>query len=71
MKKKPPGCCQKSAAILEKGIQWMMNTGADDGNWRYSALTLLAANDPTNPNNAARQTKAHAELRQLILSPET
>ena len=66
-----PYNCPKSAAILEKGIQWMVNTNADDGNWRYSALTLLAANDPANPNNAARQAKATTELRQLILSPET
>jgi uncharacterized repeat protein (TIGR02543 family) len=65
-----PYNCPKSAAILEKGIQWMMNTNANDGNWRYSALTLLAANDPNNPNNAARQAKAAADARQLILTPE-
>ena len=66
-----PYDCPKSAAILEKGIQWMMNTNANDGNWRYSALTLLAANDPNNPNNVARQTKATTDSRQLILTPET
>ncbi len=66
-----PYNCPKSASILEKGLQWMMNTNADDGNWRYSALTLLAANDPNKANNAARQTKARNEIRQLILSPAT
>ena len=64
-----PYNCPKSAAILEKGIQWMMNTNANDNNWRYSALNLLAANDPTNPNNAARQAKAATDVRQLILTP--
>ena len=66
-----PYNCPKSAAILEKGLQYMMNTNANDGNWRFSAMTLLAANDPANPNNAARQAKATTELRQLILSPAT
>ncbi len=64
-----PYACPKSAAILEKGLQYMMATNASDGNWRYSALTLLAANDTANPNNAARQAKAATEMRGLILSP--
>jgi autotransporter-associated beta strand protein len=66
-----PYSCPKSAAILEKGLQNMMNTGATDGNWRFSGLTLMAGNDPSNPNNAARQAKAAYEIRQLILPAAT
>ena len=55
-----PYNCPKSAAILEMGLQKMMATESC-GQYSFGTLALLAADDPSNPNNAARQTRARNE----------
>ena len=58
----------KSAAVLEKGLDAITAETATDG-WNFSKLiTLVAGNDPTNPDNAARMTLAQQEAHSLILS---
>ena len=61
-----PYSCPKSAKILEEGIQAIMTTGETAGAYSLGTLSLLAANNPANPNNAARQARAQAEARALI-----
>ena len=61
-----PYNCPKSAKILEEGLQAIMTTGETAGAYSLGTLSLLAANDTANPNNAARQTRAQAEARALI-----
>ncbi len=64
-----PYNCPKSAAVLEKGLDAIMAQGGSDG-WKFSLITLLAGNDPSNPNNAARMARAQQEAYALILTPE-
>ena len=64
-----PYNCPKSAAILEKGLAAIMAGGESDGN-NFSLITLLAGNDPSNPDNAARMARAQQEAHELILTPE-
>ncbi|MBT8038211.1 MAG: InlB B-repeat-containing protein, partial [Verrucomicrobiae bacterium] len=64
-----PYNCPKSAAVLEKGLDAVMASGAKD-NWNFSLLALLAGNDPANPDNAARMVRAQQEAHALILPPE-
>jgi autotransporter-associated beta strand protein len=61
-----PYNCPKSAKILEEGLQAIMATGETAGEYSLGTLSLLAANDTANPNNAARQARAQAEARALI-----
>jgi autotransporter-associated beta strand protein len=61
-----PYNCPKSAKILEEGIQAIMTMGETAGAYSLGTLSLLAANNSINPNNAARQTRAQAEARALI-----
>ncbi len=60
-----PYNCPKSTQILEKGLQYIM-AGETAGRYSLGTLSLLAGNDPANPNNAARQARAQAEARALI-----
>ncbi|PXA05145.1 hypothetical protein DDZ13_04070 [Coraliomargarita sinensis] len=64
-----PYNCPKSAAVLEKGLDAIMAVGATDST-KFSLVTLLAGNDPTNPDNAARMTRVQQEIQELILTPE-
>lgn len=61
-----PYQCAKSAIILEQGLKETM-ANQDEGVWSLNSLPLLAANDPANPANAARQAKAREWARKLIL----
>lgn len=64
-----PYNCPKSVKILEEGLQYIM-TGTNETAGRYSfgTLSLLAANNPADTNNAARLTRAQTEARALIPS---
>jgi len=62
-----PYNCPKSAAILELGLNHDVAHASPDG-YAFIALSMMAADDPSNPNNAARQALAQAEARKLILS---
>ncbi|HSP42785.1 MAG TPA: DUF6288 domain-containing protein, partial [Luteolibacter sp.] len=63
-----PYNCPKSAAILEKGIDHIMNHVTGTGYGGFGTTVLLAANDPLHPDNAARQARAQAEAYQLNLT---
>ncbi|WP_158279859.1 Ig-like domain-containing protein [Coraliomargarita sinensis] len=65
-----PYNCLKSAAILEKGIEYIMNNVTDTGYGGFAPTVLLAANDPANPDNAARQARAQAEAYELNLTQD-
>jgi methionine-rich copper-binding protein CopC len=65
-----PYNCAKSAAILEKGIDHIMNHVTGAGYGGFGTTVLLAANDPSNPDNAARQARAQAEAYQLNLTQQ-
>jgi len=62
-----PYNCPKSAAILEKGLDAVMANGGTD-NFKFSLVTLLAGNDPSNPDNIARMARAQQEAHELILT---
>jgi hypothetical protein len=62
-----PYNCPKSAAILEKDLQHIM-ANETAGLFSLGTLTLLAADDPSNPNNAARQARAQAEIQAILPS---
>ncbi len=64
-----PYQCPKSAKILELGLDHAYAHG-DAGYAGTSALVFLAANDPKNPKNKARQLKAREHIREAILSKE-
>ncbi|PXA04418.1 hypothetical protein DDZ13_07760 [Coraliomargarita sinensis] len=61
-----PYNCAKSAAILENGLDYIM-ANEDAGKFSMAALALLAANDPSNPKNAARQSQAQTYATSLIV----
>ena len=65
-----PYACPKSALILEEGLQAIM-AGETAGRYSFGTLALLAGNDPNNPLNAARQTRAQTEARAMILNAAT
>ena len=60
-----PYDCPKSALILQQGLQSIM-AGETAGNYSFGTITLLAANNPADPNNAARMTRARNEVRALV-----
>jgi len=61
--------CPKTAAIIDKALNVIMTGIESNDGWNFNALALLAANDPTHPDNAARQAKAAELVQSLILSP--
>jgi autotransporter-associated beta strand protein len=63
-----PFNCPKSAAILEKGVNYIMSSEPGSGYGGFGANVLMAVNDPSNPNNAARQARAQTEARALNLT---
>ncbi len=63
-----PFNCPKSAAILEKGLNYIMNNVPGAGYGGFGTNVLMAANDPSNPANAARQARAQTEARALNLT---
>ncbi|MGB0744124.1 MAG: DUF6288 domain-containing protein, partial [Opitutales bacterium] len=62
-----PYNCPKSAAILELSLNYDVAHASPDS-FGLIALAMLAADDPGNPNNAARQALAQTEAHKLILS---
>jgi hypothetical protein len=63
-----PYNCPKSAAILEKGVNYIMSSEPGSGYGGFGANVLMAVNNPSNPNNAARQARAQTEARALNLT---
>jgi autotransporter-associated beta strand protein len=63
-----PFNCPKSAAILEKGVNYVMSSEPGSGSGGFGTNVLMAVNDPTNPANAARQLRAQTEARALNLT---
>lgn len=61
-----PYNCEKSRAILRKGVDAMVR---DDkpGYFGWGILPLLASDDPTNPDNDRNQAKAREWAHKLIL----
>lgn len=62
-----PYNCEKSKAILRKGIQALYEKNQPD-KAGFSVLCLLAADDPTNPENAKYQARAKEWVH--LLEPE-
>ncbi len=62
-----PYNCPKSALILEQGIDYVM-ANQDAGNFSMGTLALLAANNPADPDNAARLARAQAEALAIMPS---
>jgi autotransporter-associated beta strand protein len=65
-----PYNCPKSALILQQGLQAVM-AGETAGQYSFGLLTLLAANNPSDPGNAARMARAQTEARALIPNAAT
>ena len=65
-----PYSCPKSAQILEEGLQSVM-TAETAGRYSFGTLSLLAGNNPANPNNAARRLRVQTEARALIPNAAT
>ena len=63
-----PFNCPKSAAILEKGVNYIMTSEPGAGSGGFGTNVLMAVNDPSNPANAARQARAQTEARALNLT---
>jgi hypothetical protein len=60
-----PYNCPKSAMILEQGIDYVM-ANQDSGNMKIGLLALLAANNPADPDNAARLARAQTDALSLM-----
>jgi hypothetical protein len=65
-----PYNCPKSSLILQQGLAAIM-AGETSGRYSFGTLSLLAANNPSDPNNAARITGARNEARALIPNAAT
>lgn len=65
-----PCNCPKSALILQQGLQAVM-AGETAGKYSFGLLTLLAGNNPADPANAARMTRAQSEARARIPNAAT
>jgi HEAT repeat protein len=65
-----PFKCAKSARILEDGLAHVMKHQRDGGLFHFGALALLAADDPSNPDNAARQALAEELVKKHLLPDE-
>jgi len=64
-----PYNCTKSKTILTRGIKAFYDND-DIGSWGLGILALLAANDPSNPDNERYQAKAREWAHSLIKPPE-
>ena len=64
-----PYNCTKSTLILEQGLDYVM-ANQDAGCFSLGTLALLAGNDPSKPDNAARQARAATEAQALIETQE-
>ncbi len=60
-----PYNCPKSALILEQGLDYVM-ANQTSGNMRMGALALLAANNPADPDNAARLARAQSDALAIM-----
>jgi hypothetical protein len=60
-----PYHCPKSALILAQGLDAIM-AGESAGRYSFGTLSLLAGNNPADPDNAARLDRARTEARALI-----
>ena len=60
-----PYHCPKSALILKQGLDAIM-AGESAGRYSFGTLSLLAGNNPSDPDNAARLARARTEARALI-----
>ena len=60
-----PYNCPKSALILAQGLDYVM-ANQDSGNMKMGLLALLAANNPADPDNAARLARAQADALSLM-----
>lgn len=65
-----PYNCPKSSLILQQGLQAIM-ASESAGRYSFGLLTLLAANNPSDPANAARMARAQTEARALIPNAAT
>lgn len=61
-----PYNCAKSRKILLKGAKAFYEAD-DPGTWNLGVLFLLAADDPSNPDNDLYQAKAREWARELIV----
>jgi len=64
-----PYNCEKSKKALAKGLEYLYAHGKPKL-FSMNALVFLAANDPTNPNNAKYQAKAKEWVYDVIPSEE-
>lgn len=62
-----PYNCPKSALILQQGLAAIM-AGETTGRYSFATLSLIAANDPGDPANAARLARAQTEARARVPS---
>jgi hypothetical protein len=60
-----PYNCPKSALILEQGLQYVM-ASETSGYAGFGAMSLLAGNNPANPNNAARMARVESEVLAML-----
>jgi hypothetical protein len=60
-----PYNCPKSALILEQGLDYVM-ANQNSGKMKMGILALLAANNPANPDNAARLARAQADALSIM-----
>jgi hypothetical protein len=60
-----PYNCPKSALILEQGLDYVM-ANQTSGNMSLGVLALLAANNPADPDNAARLARAQADALAIM-----
>ncbi|MBT8044249.1 MAG: HEAT repeat domain-containing protein, partial [Verrucomicrobiae bacterium] len=65
-----PYNCAKSALILKRGLEYLM-ANETAGRYSFGTLSLLAANNPADPENASRMARAETEALALIPSAET
>ena len=67
-----PYNCPKSAEILKRGLEAIMTgSGETAGRYSFGVLSLIAAQNTADPNNAARMARAQTEARALVPSAAT
>ncbi len=65
-----PYSCPKSQLILQQGLAHVMNSETA-GRYSFGTLSLLAGNDPSDPENTARMARAQTEMQSLIPNAAT
>ena len=65
-----PYNCEKSKNILRKGIKKLYESN-DPGRFNMGILCLLAADDPTNPDNGKYQARAKEWAHNMIVAEDT